>query len=401
MTNPLISRHVLFGNPDKASVQISPDGAHISYLAPLDGILNVWVARRDDLAAARPVTHDSGRGIRSYQWAYNNTHLLYIQDKNGDENWRVYAVDFTSGVSRDLTPYDGVQARLLKADPRFPEEIILGLNHRDPQLHDLYQVNLVTGKMSLLLQNDGFLDFLITDDFQVHSGMRILPDGGLELLKPDIKGSWQAWDVIPAADLLTTNFVAFDKTASNLYIMDSRGRNTSALILQNLATGSKTLLGADPKADAQDVICHPTEKHVQAVSFNYERKRWQVLDPAIEPDLAYLHSVCPGDVEITGRSLDDRYWTVLFLVDNGPVRFYLYDRDHRQAQFLFTNRKELEGLPLVKMHSTVIKTSDGLDMVAYYSLPRDSDSNGDGIPDHPLPMVSIPHGGPWGATFGA
>ena len=74
-------------------------------------MLNVWVAPRDDPAAARPVTHDTGRGIRFYGWAYTNDHILYIQDKNGDENWRLYAVDLAGGV-RDLTPYEGVQARL-------------------------------------------------------------------------------------------------------------------------------------------------------------------------------------------------------------------------------------------------------------------------------------------------
>ncbi|MCC7354931.1 MAG: S9 family peptidase, partial [Anaerolineae bacterium] len=93
---PLIPRRVLFGNPDRASVQISPDGAHLTWLAPLEGVLNVWVAPRDDLAAARPVTRDTGRGIRSYLWAYTNAHILYIQDKNGDENWRLYAVDLAT-----------------------------------------------------------------------------------------------------------------------------------------------------------------------------------------------------------------------------------------------------------------------------------------------------------------
>ena len=84
---------MLFGNPDRASVQLSPDGSQLAWLAPLDGVLNVWVAPREDLAAARPVTHDTGRGIRFYGWAYTNDHILYIQDKNGDENWRLYVVD--------------------------------------------------------------------------------------------------------------------------------------------------------------------------------------------------------------------------------------------------------------------------------------------------------------------
>ena len=114
---PLIPRTVLFGNPDRVSVQLSPDGSQIAYLAPRDGVLNVWVAPRDDLAAARPVTDDTGRGIRFYGWAYTNAHILYIQDKNGDENWRLYVVDLQGGGVRDLTPFEGVQARRKRSAP--------------------------------------------------------------------------------------------------------------------------------------------------------------------------------------------------------------------------------------------------------------------------------------------
>src|SRR5512147_1652666 len=94
---PLIPRNVIFGNPDKASVQVSPDGSQLSFLASLDGVLNVWVAPRDEPGAARAVTHDTGRGIRFYAWAFTNRHILFIQDKNGDENWRLYGVDLDTG----------------------------------------------------------------------------------------------------------------------------------------------------------------------------------------------------------------------------------------------------------------------------------------------------------------
>jgi len=149
------------------------------------------------------------------------------------------------------------------------------------------------------------------------------------------------------------------------------------------------------------VVRHPTEKHVQAVSFIYTRKRWQILDPAIEPDLAYLRTVADGTVadgeaEIVSRTLDDRFWIVLYLVDDGPARFYLHDRTARAARFLFTNRQDLENQPLAKMHAVTLPARDGLTLVAYITLPPGSDSDGDGIPDRPLPLVLMPHGGPWG-----
>jgi len=106
-TAQLIPREVLFGNPDKAMARISPDGKKISYLAPVDGVLNVWVGPTDDPAAARPVTDDKGRGIQSYEWVYTNNHILYIQDKNGDENWHLYSVDLTTNQTKDLAPLEG------------------------------------------------------------------------------------------------------------------------------------------------------------------------------------------------------------------------------------------------------------------------------------------------------
>jgi dipeptidyl aminopeptidase/acylaminoacyl peptidase len=395
---PLIPRKVLFGNPDRAQVRISPDGTTLSWLAPRDGVLNVWVAPRQNPKAARPVTHDTSRGIRFYGWAYTNQHILYIQDKNGDENWRVYSVDLKNDEVKDLTPFEGAQAQIQGVSYKFPAEIVVGLNNRDERFHDLYRLNLVSGAMTLLQQNDGFAGFCVDDEYRVRNGFRMIPDGSLDILQPSATG-WEPWDSIPAEDILTTTTVGFDKTGKYLFMMDSRGRNTSALFEIEIATKKARLLAEDPRADAGDVVVHPTEKHIQAVSFTYERKGWKILDPAIEPDLAYLRTVADGEVEIISRTIDDKLWIMAYRVDNGPVRFYIYDHAARQASFLFTDRQELEGQPLVKMIPAVFKTSDGFNLVAYYSLPSGSDSNNDGIPDQPLPMVFIPHGGPWGRDF--
>jgi dipeptidyl aminopeptidase/acylaminoacyl peptidase len=361
---PLIPRQALFGNPDRASVQVSPDGTHLSWLAPLDGVLNVWVSPRDDLPAARPVTRDTGRGIRSYLWAYTGVHLLYVQDKNGDENWRLYVVDLQSDAVQDLTPFEGVQSRLVEVSPKHPAEVIVGLNQRHPQWHDLYRVNLVTSERTILLQHDRFTEVGVDDDYRLRYAAQMTPDGGTDLYVP-AGDDWQLWDGIPAEDALTTSPVGFDKANRLMYMQDSRGRDTSALVELNLETREQRLLAEDPRADVANVVQHPTERHVQAVSFIYDRKRWHVLDPSIEPDLAYLGTVADGDVEIVSRTLDDAYWVVLYLVDDGPIRFYLYDRNGREARFLFTNRQALEGLPLVHMHPVVIAARDGLNLVAY------------------------------------
>lgn len=392
---PLIPRRVFFGNPDRTQVTISPDGAHLAWLAPRNGVLNVWVAPRERPADARPVTADAGRGIRFYAWAYTGRDILYIQDKGGDENWRVYSADVNTGEVGDLTPFDGVAAQIVGLSHRRPDELLVALNNRDPQWHDIYRVNLTSGERTLLLQHDRFIGVEVDDDLTIRAAIQMTPSGGLDIFRAD-GDDWTLWQAFPAEDMLTASIVGFDKTGHVLYLRDSRDRDTAALVAIDITTGERSLLAADERADADLVLRHPTERHVQAVAFDYERKEWQVLDPAIAADMAFLRGVTDGDAEITSRSLDDRFWLVAYVVDDGPVRYYLYDRQRQAADFLFTNRAELEGLPLANMRPAVVPARDGLNLVVYYTLPPGSDSDGDGIPDAPLPLVFIPHGGPWG-----
>ena len=391
----LIPREVLFGNPDKASVRLSPDGTNISYLAPVDGVLNVWVGPAGDPAVAEPVTDDTDRGIHIYFWAYTNEHILYLQDQAGDENWRVYSVNLNTGEIVDLTPVEGVQAQIQGVSPKFPNEVLVALNDRVPQLHDLYRINMDTAERNLVVENEGFLGFTSDDNYNVRFAVRMTPDGGMEILTPTEEGDWESADKIAMEDTLTTASIGFDKTGRIMYMIDSRDRNTAALFASDLETGEQTLIAEDPQADVSDVMIHPTEKNIQAVAFTYERKHWQVLDESIAQDLAYLGTVADGDVEVTDRTLDDKYWIVAYLLDGGPVQYYRYDREAQEAQFLFTNREELEALPLAEMHPVVIESRDGLNLVSYYTLPVGSDSDGDAHPDKPLPMVLYVHGGPW------
>jgi len=395
-TSPLIPREILFGNPDRSMARVSPDGTRIGYLAPLDGVLNVWAGPADSPAAARPVTNDTYRGIRFYAWAYTNKHILYIQDKDGDENWRLYSVNLNSGEIRDLTPLEGVQARVQEMSYKFPDKVLVALNDRVPQLHDVYLVNIDTGERRLVQENEGFAAFITDDEFNVRFAMRLTPDGGSEILRPTEDGSWELYIKIDMEDMLTTRPIGFDKTGEVWYLTDSRNRNTAALVMLDLEIGVRTVLAENPQADVSGFTVHPTEKNVQAVAFTYERKQWQVLDGSIVDDMTYLRTVADGDIEIVSRQLDDRRWIVTYLVDDGPVRYYLYGREEQEAQFLFTNRKELENVPLARMVPVAIESRDGLKLISYLTLPVGSDRDGDTRPDEPLPMVLLVHGGPWG-----
>jgi dipeptidyl aminopeptidase/acylaminoacyl peptidase len=391
----LIPREVFFGNPDRASVRISPDGTQMSYLAPLDGVLNVWVAPRDDWTKARAVTQDKGRGIRIYFWAYTSRHIIYLQDKNGDENWRAYSVDLTTGTSADLTPLEGVQARIQQVSRHFPEDILVGLNDRNPQLHDIYKVNILTADREKMLENEGFIGYMTDEQFRVRFAFRLTPDGGNEVLRRTDDGKWESYMQIPQEDVLTTSPADFDETGEVLYMIDSRGRDTAVLKTVSLKTGEEKTVGEDPRADVDGVLIHPVRKTIEAYSTTYELREWTLVDEALSPDFAYLKSALRGEWEITSRSDDDEFWTVADIRDDSPVRYYLYDRRKKEARFLFTNRSDLETKVLAKMRHTVISSRDGLNLIVYYTLPSWTDGNGDGHPEEPPPAVLWVHGGPW------
>ncbi len=411
--DPIVPRQLLFENPERAGLQVSPDGKMISFLAPVDGVLNVWVAPAGDPSAAKAVTHDNKRGIRNRFWAYTNKHIVYRQDLGGDENWQVHVVDLESGEDRNLTPFEEIlgpegkpltgpggrvlrpAAQIQAVSSRFPDEILIGLNNRDPQFHDIQRVNLTTGKLTLVEKNEGFLGYLTDDDFNLRIAQKLTSDGGSELFKPDGKGGWESFQKIPSEDMLTTNPIGFDKAGTTLYMVDSRNRDTAALISIDVATGESKVLAEDPKADVDGALLHPTENTVQAVSSTYARTEWKVLDPAIGPDLEYLRGVADGDLNVTGRSMDDKVWTVAYVVSDGPVRYFLYDREAKMAKPLFTNRPKLESVQLAKMRPVEIKSRDGLTLVGYLTLPRWTDVDEDGKPAEALPMVLFVHGGPW------
>ena len=292
---PLIPRDVLFSDPDRTSVQISPDGRWISFLAPRNGVLNVWVAPADAPDAAAPVTDARDRGIAGYSWTYLDSHLIYVQDTAGDENWRLYRLDVTTGESVLLTPESGVNAQIVAISPKHPQEIVVGLNDRLPEWHDLYRVDLRTGERALLHENEGMLRYLLDDDYNVRFAETMTPDGGTLVLARTEEG-WEPFMQISMEDALTTAVLDLDPTGTKLYAIDSRDRNTAALVILDLETGEKTVVYEDPKADVSHALIHPTKRTIQAAASTYERTVWKILDPEIEGDFAYLKTVADGEL---------------------------------------------------------------------------------------------------------
>jgi dipeptidyl aminopeptidase/acylaminoacyl peptidase len=323
-------------------------------------------------------------------------------DEKGDENWRLLSVDIDTGEKVALSPESGVQARVQQVSTEHPHEILIAINDRDPQFHDLYRVDVRTGKRKLIQENDRFNEFVTDADFRVRFAFSYTEEGGREMFRR-AGGAWRRFMAISPEDALTTSVVGFSSGfgsgggdgESLMYMIDSRGRDTSALVAIDLETGEERLLYSDPSADVSSVLIHPTTRRVDAASSEFTRERWVAIDPEIERDLRTLGRITRGDFVITSRSTDDRLWTVAFILDDGPVRYHLYDRRVGRSTELFTSRSALEKIKLAPMRPRVIEARDGLELVSYLTLPVGTDADGDGVPKRPLPMVLLVHGGPW------
>jgi dipeptidyl aminopeptidase/acylaminoacyl peptidase len=385
---PLIPREVLFGNPEKVSPQLSPDGRRLAWIAPdKKNVLQVWVktvGKDDD----KIVTDDKKRGIRQFVWAENSRVLIYMQDKDGDENWHLYGVNLESGEVKDFTPGEKLQARITATDPAFPDEILVSLNQRNPALHDVYRLDVNTGKLTLDTENPGdVIGFEADPKLQVRAAQVATPEGGVEIrIRDDAKSDWRTWMKVGPDEIL--EFLAFTADGKSAYIMSSVGSDTARVIERSLATGQERAIAASPEVDAGDVMIHPTRHVVQAVAFAPGRTRWEVVDPSIKDDFAGIARLNDGDFRVVNRDTADRNWLVAFTSDRGPIRYYAWDRQEKKGTFLFVHQPKLEGLKLAEMTPVAIESRDGLTLNSYLTLPV-------GVPPRNLPMVLFVHGGPW------
>ena len=390
----LIPRQVLFGNPERVSPQISPDGSQLAWIAPHENVLNVWLAPVSpgtgvNWDEARVVTDDADRGIRMFAWAHDGRHLLYLQDAGGDENWRLYDVDLHTMQRRDLTPFDGVQTQLIAMERKFPTEILIGLNRDNPELHDVYRLDLVTGELAREVVNPGFAGWLADAQLVVRGAFAPDAEGGLAVLvRDDADSDWRELLAIPADDALTSEPICFSEDGSALLTMSSVGAQTGRLVSIDVATGAVEVLAEDPEADVSDVHVHPDTREPQIVTFGKDRSEYLVLDPAVADDLAAIRALHPGDPVVVSTDDADTTWLVSFTNDAGPVPYFAYDRASRTGSFLFEHQPALSRFELASMEPFSFVARDGLTIHGYATFPRDAARSG-------LPTVVNVHGGPW------
>jgi dipeptidyl aminopeptidase/acylaminoacyl peptidase len=386
----LLRRRLIFGDPERSIVRISPDGTRMAFRAAVDGVLNLWVAPIDRTDQARPVTAVTDRNLGPWiVWMHDNRHLVFFREAAGDENWRAWRVDLETGDVRALTPGPGVTCYVQQSSRHFPSELLIAHNGRNRRYFDIYRVNVATADSTLLQLNEGFAGHFTDQQFRVRYAVRHTEDGNVEYLQRGSDGAWVLFTRIGAEDAMATRAIEFSADGRELYWLDSRDRDTAAVVAQDLESGTRRVIADDRRADFTGIMLDPITEHPVAAARSYERVQWQVLDPDYRDDFDCLTRQSRGDLTITGISQDRQQWIVAYQYDDAPLEYFHYNRAGRQARRLFSSTPAWEGLPFVPMEPVIIRARDGLELVCYLSRPRGAP------PKAPLPMVLLVHGGPW------
>jgi dipeptidyl aminopeptidase/acylaminoacyl peptidase len=388
----LIPREVIFGNPERTLARISPDGAHISWLAPENGVMNVWVAPANDPANAKVITKDDYRGIQTYSWAPNNTYIYYIQDQGGDENFHVYSTNIKTGEVADLTPIgEGARAQIEAVSAERPDHIVVGINERNPEVFDAYLVDVTTGDRELLRENPGYIGWLIDNNLEPRFGFAPTPDGGGNVV--DFDGGVIV--EILAEDFLTTQPIGFNQTNDAIYMIDSRNRDKAALTTISLDSGETTMLAESSIADISGVLTDARTHEPIAYNVDFLKSGWYALADEAASDLETLSAALSGSLSIVATTSDMSKWIVHEDATEKSGAYYIYDRESKSVTSMLVQRPGLADYRLAPMQALDLESRDGLTLVSYLTLPIGSDADGDGRPEEAQPMVLWVHGGPW------
>lgn len=385
----LISRELLFGNPERLRPSFSPDGDSLAWLGPDDkNVLQVWVRTKGGNEA--PVTNDGKRGIRWYRWSEDSKSILFQQDIDGDENFHVFQVELLSKNARDLTPWQGVRASVLATSVKQPNGVLITANVRDRKAMDVWRLALDTGAAVLDTQNPGDVKSWGADaQLQVRAAVAATKEGGTELrVRDTAKTPWKALVTVGLEEVV--DFIDFTEDGRAVIIKSSINANTARLLEKSVKSGAERMLGESDKSDVLTTLGYPSRRGVRAVTFDVEgRTRWQAVEPSLKSDLGTLEKALAGDFEISSMDAADSRWIVAETRDTGPLRYWVYARKTKKVEPLFSSQPKLEGLSLAPMKPVTIVARDGLNLPAYLTLPPQKTSAAS-------PLVLLVHGGPWG-----
>jgi dienelactone hydrolase len=384
--NGLVSRRLLFSDPDVVSPRfVDEEATKLLWRGLHKGVPNLFLAPTSDLNAARPVTELSGRGVSGLFLASEaGTHAIYANDEDGDENWRFFSVELATGKTIPLTPAGKVRAMLARTSRFHPNEIVLGHNQRDRRYLDLFRIDVTNGAATPLFENNEYQVLAVDQQFRLRFAGKLAEGNKIAIFKRTDAGAFEPYVTFEAeAPLLLRDFSLDGRF---VYWMDSRDRDTAALIEIDSETGSKRVLAEDPRADIGGIMFDAADGRIKAVQVTHTMPEWRAFDPGFAPRLARFQSLSPN--KLAGWSCNDSgsKWLLTFVADTAPTSYVFYDAKTDRATELFVDRPKLKSVALRKMAPHVIKSRDGLDLVSYLTLPKASDAK--------VPLVVHVHGGP-------
>lgn len=397
---PLIDREIFFGNPQIAGGQISPDGRYISFIKPYQGVRNIWVKKTDEpFEAAKPITADTNRPIPGYFWSHDSRYILYVQDKDGNEDYHVYAVDPNAAPTegqvvpeaRNLTPIDGVRAQIYRVPKADPDLMYVGLNDRDKAWHDLYKLRISTGALTLLRENTDLIvgwGFDLQD--QIRLAYRKTEDGSSEILRVEKEALVPCYSCTVEE---TCYVLRFHKNGQHAFLVSNKGadQDLTALMLLDPKTGETTLVEKDPEEEVDFGSAYFSQVTDELVVTTYtgDKTRYYFKDQAFEEDFRFLRKQFAGsDVDIISTTKDEQLWIVFANSDVNPGTAHLFDRRDKTVTFQYQPRPKLPTEHLAHMQPVRYPSLDGLEIPAYLTLPKGIEAKG-------LPAIILPHGGPW------
>ena len=403
----LIPLDVLTGVPDFWRPLLSPDGSKISYIALYQDAPNIWVAPATNFGNAKAVTSVTGQGVTAsnvagyttYRWTADSRYILYLQDQRGNERWHLMATDVMTGTTRDLTPMDDVQVRLVASSHQQPNVVLVEINDRRPDRHDLYRVDIPSGVLTLVLKNDDYVGVFADNQLVPRLAVASSSDGGFDIFKWQGDSTWTLFIRLSQQDtsalIRAVEQHAWSFSADNrkFRIYDSRGRNTWSMAEIDLGNGSTRELASNEQVDIDSV---GFDEHGKLALWRANRARpvWHTNSGAIQRDLDFLQAAYDGDLEIINRSANGGRWLVSYSYSHRSSAFYLYERETQNLVFLASQMPAVDLLDLPALQSVEVTSRDGIELVSYLLLPKGSDADLDGVPDTPLPMIVYVHGGP-------
>ena len=397
---PLIDRQLLFGDPEITGAELSPDGRYLAFVKPWKSTRNIWVKTIDEpFSAARLLTTETTRPIPGYLWTRDGKYVIYVKDTDGDENFNAFAVDPAAAPppgadappSRDLTGLKGVVVALYAAPKNDPDIVYIGLNDRDKAWHDLYKLKISTGERTLMRKNtERIASWTFDVQGQLRLAFRVADNGDQELLRVDPGGFTKVYS---CTVFESCGPVRFQKDGKRLYMETNKGddANLTSLVLFDPQTEKVEKVESDPlnKVDVGEELFSEATDELVLTTYTDERTRRYFKDKKLEADYQWLQKRLPGlEVALGSHTRDDRIWLVSAGGDTEPGVTYLFDRGTHKLTLQYKVREKLPREALAPMKAIAYKSSDGLEIPAYLTLPK-------GVPAKGLPTIVVPHGGPW------